>query len=68
MTILESRSIAEGMGQGIGGTSNDSFADILNQQKNAIGYVVVYRGEDLTSGRVASHWAGKTRVPQNAQG
>ena len=41
--------IGEGM-EGIGGTSDDSFADILNQQKNAIGYIVVYRGEDLTPG------------------
>ena len=38
------------MGPGIGGTSDASFVDILNQQKNATGYVVVYSGEDLTPG------------------
>ena len=38
------------MGPGIGGTTDASFVDILNQQKNSIGYVVVYSGEDLTPG------------------
>ena len=38
------------MGPGIGGTTDASFVDILNQQKNAIGYVVVYSGEDMTPG------------------
>ena len=39
------------MGPGIGDTVDASFADILQQQqKHAIGYVVVYSGEDLTPG------------------
>jgi len=38
------------MGPGIGGTAHASFADILHQQKNAVGYVVAYSGEDLTPG------------------
>ena len=38
------------MGPGIGGTSDAAFADMLNQQKSAIGYLVVYSGEDLTPG------------------
>ncbi|HEX6649304.1 MAG TPA: hypothetical protein VF075_07185 [Pyrinomonadaceae bacterium] len=38
------------MGPGIGGTARPSFADILHQQKNAIGYIVVYSGEDATPG------------------
>ena len=40
----------EGMGPGIGGTTYASFADVLNQQKDALGYVVVYSGEDATPG------------------
>lgn len=38
------------MGPGIGVAIGGAFADILNQQKNAIGYLVVYSGEDLTPG------------------
>ena len=38
------------MGPGIGGTARPSFADILHQQKNASGYIVVYSGEDATPG------------------
>lgn len=38
------------MGPGIGGTARPSFADILQQQKNATGYIVVYSGEDATPG------------------
>jgi len=38
------------MGPGIGGTARPSFADILHQQKNAIGYIVVYSGETATPG------------------
>jgi hypothetical protein len=46
------------MGPGIAGTTDASFADILQQQKNATGYVVVYSGEDLTPG-------GWRRLAQN---
>jgi len=38
------------MGPGIGNSIDASFADMLRQQKNAIGYVVVYSGEDSTPG------------------
>ena len=38
------------MGPGIGNTTDAAFADILNEQKNAVGYVVVYSGEDATPG------------------
>lgn len=38
------------MGPGIGSTTYPSFADILNHQTNAVGYVVVYSGEDATPG------------------
>ena len=38
------------MGPGIPGTTDASFADILHQQQNATGYIVVYSGEDLTPG------------------
>ena len=38
------------MGPGIPGTTDASFADILHEQKNATGYIVVYSGEDLTPG------------------
>lgn len=38
------------MGPGIGSTVSASLADILHVQKNAIAYVVVYSGEDLTPG------------------
>ena len=37
-------------GPGIGSTTYPSFADILNHQSNAVGYVVVYSGEDATPG------------------
>ena len=42
--------VVEEMGPGIGNSTGASFADILHQQKNAVGYVVVYSGEDLTPG------------------
>ena len=42
--------VVEEMGPGIGGSTGASFADILHQQKNAVGYVVVYSGENLTPG------------------
>ena len=38
------------MGPGIGGSVNASLADILHEQKNAVAYVVVYSGENLTPG------------------
>lgn len=38
------------VGPGIGAASDASFADMLRQQKNAVGYIVVYSGEDLTPG------------------
>ena len=38
------------MGPGIPGTTDASFADILQQQKTATGYIVVYSGENLTPG------------------
>ena len=38
------------MGPGIPDTTDASFADILHQQKNATGYIVVYSGEDSTPG------------------
>ncbi|HEX3251507.1 MAG TPA: hypothetical protein VHS05_18875 [Pyrinomonadaceae bacterium] len=38
------------MGPGIGGSIDASFADMLHQQKNSTGYIVVYSGEDLTPG------------------
>src|SRR5215211_1101804 len=38
------------MGPGIPETTDASFADILHEQKNATGYIVVYSGEDLTPG------------------
>lgn len=38
------------MGPGIGNSTDASFAEMLRAQKNAIGYVVVYSGEDLTPG------------------
>ncbi|HKY45405.1 MAG TPA: hypothetical protein VJM50_20095 [Pyrinomonadaceae bacterium] len=40
----------EMMGPGIGSTSDASFVDILNQQNNAIGYLVVFSGEDAIPG------------------
>lgn len=40
----------EEMGPGIPGTTDASFADILHEQKNATGYIVVYGGENLTPG------------------
>jgi len=38
------------VGPGIGAAYDASFADMLRQQKNAVGYIVVYSGEDLTPG------------------
>jgi hypothetical protein len=38
------------VGPGIGSTTDASFADILEQQKDAVGYIVVYSGEDATPG------------------
>ncbi|HEX7330729.1 MAG TPA: hypothetical protein VF290_04470 [Pyrinomonadaceae bacterium] len=38
------------MGPGISETTHASFADILHQQKNATGYIVVYSGEDSAPG------------------
>ena len=38
------------MGPGIGNSVDASFADMLHQQKNTTGYVVVYSGEDSTPG------------------
>ena len=40
----------EGMGPGIGNTSHASFADMLTQQKNTVGYIVVYNTEDSLPG------------------
>jgi hypothetical protein len=40
----------EDMGPGIGNTIDLSFVDILQQQKNAVGYLVVYTGDDATPG------------------
>lgn len=40
----------EVMGTGIGLPIHASFADVLNQQKDATGYVVVYSGEDAVPG------------------
>ena len=42
--------VEEEMGPGIGTTTEASFADILNQQHNAVGYIVVYSGEDANPG------------------
>ena len=42
--------VEDEMGPGIGPTTYASFADILNHQNNAVGYVVVYSGEDATPG------------------
>jgi hypothetical protein len=38
------------MGPGIPGAIDASFADILREQKNATGYIVVYSGENVTPG------------------
>jgi hypothetical protein len=40
----------EEMGPGIGNSTDASFAEMLHQQKNAVAYIVVYDGEDLTPG------------------
>ncbi|HJU94069.1 MAG TPA: hypothetical protein VJ656_14105 [Pyrinomonadaceae bacterium] len=42
--------IEDEMGPGVGRTTRAAFADILNQQKNVVGYVVVYSGEDAIPG------------------
>ena len=47
--VLESEDIEE-MGPGIGRTTLASFAEMLHQQKDAVGYVVVYHGEEATPG------------------
>lgn len=38
------------MGPGIGDTTDESFADVLNRQQNAVGYVVSYSGENAAPG------------------
>ena len=40
----------EEMGPGVGNSTYASYAEMLHQQKNAIGYVVIYSGEALTPG------------------
>ena len=47
---LDEFEIEDEMGPGIGSTTDASFVDILNQQNNAIGYLVVYSGEDAIPG------------------
>jgi hypothetical protein len=42
--------VEDEMGPGIGSTTHPSFVDILNHQDNAVGYVVVYSGDDATPG------------------
>jgi hypothetical protein len=42
--------VEDEMGPGIPDTTHAAFADMLNQQKNAVGYLVVYSGEDATPG------------------
>lgn len=42
--------VEDEVGPGIGSTTYASFADILNHQSNAVGYVVVYSGDDATPG------------------
>lgn len=47
----------EDMGPGIGFPSSAAFADMLNQQKKAIAYIVTYQGENAVPGaarRIAS--------------
>ena len=49
--------LAEEMGPGIGLATDAAFADMLNQQKKAIAYIVTYQGEAAVPGaarRVAS--------------
>jgi hypothetical protein len=38
------------MGPGIGTSDDASFADMLHQRKNTVGYIVAYNGEDATPG------------------
>jgi hypothetical protein len=38
------------MGPGIGTTTSASFADMLHEQKDAVGYIVVYSGADAAPG------------------
>jgi hypothetical protein len=42
--------VSDDMGPGIGNSTDASFADMLHQQKNAVAYIVVYDGNDLTPG------------------
>lgn len=42
--------IMDEMGPGIGRPIHASFADVLNQQQNAVGYIVVYSGKEATPG------------------
>ena len=47
---IDIESVEELMGPGIGDTTHAAFVDILNQQKDAVGYLVVYSGEDALPG------------------
>src|SRR5215213_2920641 len=47
---IETDYLGEEMGPGIGNTIDPSFVDILQQQKNAVGYIVVYTGDGATPG------------------
>jgi hypothetical protein len=38
------------MGPGIGTTTSASFADMLHEQKDAVGYIVVYSAKDAAPG------------------
>ncbi len=40
----------DGMGAGIPGSTDASFAELLSVQKKAIGYIVVHSGDDLSPG------------------
>ncbi len=48
------------MGPGIGLTTDAAIADMLQQQKKAITYIVTYNGEDAVPGVVAAHGCKKT--------
>lgn len=47
--VLENEDVEE-MGPGIGRTTLASFAEMLHQQRDTVGYVVIYHGEDATPG------------------
>src|SRR5688500_13080126 len=47
---VEIEYVGEGMGPGIGNTIDLSFVDIIEQQKNAVGYIVVYSGDSDAPG------------------